>query len=72
MLKKSASNSCMLHVSPTRIGGVLIEWEDRATQHEVEISSDRSIGFLQMDRTTGQIERNQYHLAISLWLSCHL
>ena len=56
MWKKSTSNSCVLHVSPTRNGGVLIEWEDRAMQHEVEISSDRSIGFLHLDKATGQIE----------------
>jgi hypothetical protein len=60
MLNKSASNSCVLHVSPTRNGGILIEWEDRATQHEVEINSDRSIGFLHLDKTTGQIETRKF------------
>ncbi len=54
MLKKTTPNSCVLHVSPSRNGGVLIEWEDRAKQHEVEISPDRSIGFLHLDKTTGQ------------------
>jgi hypothetical protein len=58
--KKSTSNSRDLHVSPTRNGGVLIEWEDRARQHEVEISSDRSIGFLHLDRATGQIETRKF------------
>jgi hypothetical protein len=60
MLKKSTANSCELHVSPTRNGGVLIEWEDRARQHEVEISPDRSIGFLHMDKATGQIETRKF------------
>ena len=60
MLKKSPSNSCTLHVSPTRTGGVLIDWENRATQHEVEISADRSIGFLHLDKTTGQIETRKF------------
>jgi hypothetical protein len=60
MLKKSTSNTCTLHVSPTRNGGVLIEWEDRATQHEVEISQDRSIAFLHLDKTTGQIETRKF------------
>jgi hypothetical protein len=58
--KKSTSNSCTLHVSPTRIGGVLIEWENGAMQHEVEISPDRSIGFLHLDKTTGQIETRKF------------
>lgn len=58
--KKAVSNSCVLHVSPTRIGGVLIEWEDRARQHEVEISPDRSIGFLHLDKTNGQIEMRKF------------
>lgn len=56
MWKKSTANSCALHVSPTRNGGVLIEWEDRAMKHEVEISRDRSLSFLHFDKTTGQME----------------
>lgn len=60
MLKISTSNSYALHVSPTRNGGILIEWEDRAMQHEVEISPDRSIGFLHLDKTTGQIETRKF------------
>src|SRR5207244_4038091 len=46
LLKKSTANPCTLHVSPTRVGGVLLEWEDRVTQHEFDMSPDRSIGFL--------------------------
>lgn len=60
MLRKSTPDSCTLHVSPTRLGGVLIEWEDRTAQHEVEISPDRSIGFLHLDKTTGQIETRKF------------
>jgi hypothetical protein len=60
MLKKPTSSSCELHVSPTRNGGILIEWEDRAMQHEVEINPDRSIGFLHLDKTTGQIETRKF------------
>jgi hypothetical protein len=29
MLKKSAAEPGALHVSPTRVGGILIDWEDR-------------------------------------------
>src|SRR5438445_13805029 len=58
--KKSPLNVRVLHVSPTRTGGVLIEWEDPVRQHEVEINSDRSIGFLHLDKATGQIETRQF------------
>jgi hypothetical protein len=60
LLQKSTSSSCVLHVSPTRIGGILIEWEDPAMQHEVEITPDRSIGFLHLDKNTGQIETRKF------------
>lgn len=60
MWKKSASNSCVLHASPTRNGGILIEWEDRGMQHEVEISPDRSIGFLHLDKATGEIVTRKF------------
>jgi hypothetical protein len=56
----SASNEWSVQVSPTRIGGVLIEWEDRAKQHEVEIGPDQSIGFLHLHKTTGQIETRKF------------
>src|SRR5689334_835860 len=64
MLKKSSSEPSAVYVTPTRIGGVLIEWEDRAAQHEVEISSDRSIAFLHFDKATGQIETRTYRPSI--------
>lgn len=60
MWEKSTMSSYALHVTPTRNGGVLIDWEDRAKQHEVEISPDRSIGFLHLDKTTGQIETRKF------------
>ncbi len=47
-------------VSPTRIGGVLIEWEDRLFQHEVELNPDGSVGFLHFDKTTKQIETRKF------------
>jgi hypothetical protein len=58
--KQSTSNPFVFHISPTRTGGVLIEWEDRAMQHEVEISPDRSIGFLHLDKITRQIETRKF------------
>src|SRR5438132_12737080 len=59
MLNKGTADSDILHVSPTRIGGVLIEWEDPSMQHEVEINPDRSIGFLHLNKSNGHIETHQ-------------
>jgi hypothetical protein len=56
MLRTSSFNPCVLHMSPTRVGGILIEWEDPAAQHEVDIAPDRSIGFLHLNKATGHIE----------------
>jgi len=60
MLQKSSSGQQLLHVSPTRIGGVLIEWEDATMQHEVEFNPDRSVGFLHLDKATGQIATRNF------------
>src|SRR5262245_39947199 len=60
MLRKSSAGPAELHVNPTRVGGVLIEWEDKAMEHEVEINPDRSIGFLHLNKTTGQIETRKF------------
>ena len=45
-----------IHVTPGRTGGVLIEWEDRLMQHEVEINPDGSVHFLHFNKNTQQIE----------------
>ena len=55
-LWKSTAEPCSIQVSPTRVGGVLIEWENESWQHEVEINPDRSMGFLHLNRATGVIE----------------
>jgi hypothetical protein len=60
LLSKSTAQPCTLHVSPTRVGGVLIEWEDPLKQHEVEINPDSSIGFLHLNRATGQMETRKF------------
>jgi hypothetical protein len=44
------------HVSPTRTGGILIEWEAAELQHEVEISPDQSFAFLHFNKATGHTE----------------
>ncbi len=60
MLKKSTSDPGILHVNPTRIGGILIEWEDSFMQHEIEINPDRSIGFLHLNKANGHIETRKF------------
>src|SRR4051812_23127857 len=49
-----------LHVSPTRMGGVLIEWEDALWQHEVEVNPDGSMSFLHLNKRTSQIETRKF------------
>jgi len=51
---------CVLHVSPTRVGGVLIEWQNGLIEHEVDLSPDGSIGFLHRHSATGQIETRRF------------
>jgi hypothetical protein len=54
-LRKSAASPCELQVSPTRVGGVLIQWETPAMEHEIDITPDHGFGFLHLDKATGQI-----------------
>jgi hypothetical protein len=56
MLRNRSAPSNSLHVSPTRTRGVLVEWEDAAAEHEVEISPDRSFSFLHVNKATGHTE----------------
>src|SRR6266850_8424305 len=56
LLKKSAAGDAAIHVNPTRIGGVLIEWEDPSRQHEIDLGPDGSIGFLHLTKSSGHIE----------------
>jgi hypothetical protein len=61
MLRKSVTEPGVLHVSPTRVGGILIDWEDRSMQHEVELNPDCSIGFLHLNKATGCIQSSLFH-----------
>lgn len=56
LLRKGADAANVVHVSPTRTGGVLIEWEDAFVQHEVEIHPDQSFAFLHLNKATGHID----------------
>jgi hypothetical protein len=60
ILDKSGTEASELHVTPTRIGGVLIEWEERSAQHEVELNPDCSISFLHFDKGTGQVSTQKF------------
>jgi hypothetical protein len=60
VLTTSTSKDLVLHVSPTRTGGVLIEWEGALMQHEVELVPDGSIGFLHLEKRTGHIESHKF------------
>jgi hypothetical protein len=56
LLQRRAGTPGVVHVSPTRTGGVLVEWEDAIMQHEVEINSDQSFAFLHLNKVTGHID----------------
>ena len=56
LLRTRAVNPVVVHVNPTRTGGILIEWEDGVMQHEVEINPDHSLAFLHLNKTTGHID----------------
>src|SRR5437868_7438198 len=60
MLRRITSPPLVLHVTPTRVGGVLIEWAGDVIQHEIEINPDRSIGFLHQNKITGQIDSRKF------------
>jgi hypothetical protein len=60
MLRRSAADPGVLHVNPTRVGGILIDWEDRSMQHEVELNPDCSIGFLHLNKATGDIQTRKF------------
>jgi hypothetical protein len=60
LLRKTPSGIQALHVNPTRVGGVLIEWEDPVHEHEIDVNPDRSISFLHRHKTTGRIDTRKF------------
>jgi hypothetical protein len=54
--RKRAVDPCVVHLSPSRTGCILIEWEGAAVQYEVEINPDQSFAFLHLNKATGSIE----------------
>ena len=59
-INKSSLGARTLHVSPTRVGGVLVEWDDTAMEHEVEIDPDLCLSFLHLQKATGQITTRSF------------
>jgi hypothetical protein len=60
MLARSSAAPTEMHVSPTRVGGILIDWEADAIEHEMELSPDGSIGFLHHNKKTGGIATRKF------------
>ncbi len=60
MIARFSVTPAEFHVSPTRVGGVLIDWEDDAIEHEMELSPDCSIGFLHHNKGTGSITTRKF------------
>jgi hypothetical protein len=58
--KGHTPNAKVLHVSPTRIGGALIEWEDELAEHEVECNPDGSVSFLHLNKKSQQVETRKF------------
>lgn len=56
LLRKRTETPGPVHVSPTRTGGILIEWQDGVMQHEVDINPDQTFAFLHLNTATGHIE----------------
>jgi hypothetical protein len=59
-LRRSGRGASTLHVSPTRVGGVLLEWDDPTMEHEVEINPDLGLRFLHLHKVTGQITTRRF------------
>ena len=60
MLARSTASPPEFHVSPTRIGGVLIEWNGDSIEHEMELSPDGSIGFVHHNKATGAVASRKF------------
>src|SRR4051794_29787161 len=58
--RRKDANFDPLHVSPTRIGGVLIESGDTAFEHEVEIGPNGKISFLHVNKSNGQCTSREF------------
>lgn len=60
-VRRDADRYPGLSVTPTRVGGVMILWEDQDHEHELEVEPDGSVEFLHESKLTGQMETQKYH-----------
>ncbi len=49
-----------IRVHPTRVGGVLIEWEDEHYEHELEVYPDGHLELLHENKATGVMEEEKF------------
>lgn len=59
-MTRASASPPEFHVSPTRVGGVLIEWGGDSVEHEVELSPDGGVCFLHHDNVTGAIATRKF------------
>lgn len=52
-LRHPAGSEEQIFVCPSRDGGVMVEWIDASSEHELEVNPDGSLGFLHQDKVTG-------------------
>lgn len=60
VMEKVTDQNFNLHVMPTRVGGVQLEWQDATQEHELEIDTDGSIELLHVDRVTGAMTEEKF------------
>lgn len=58
--RRSGNTFADIFVHPGRAGGVLIEWSDPLSEHELEIEPDGTWGFLHTDRATGHMTERRF------------
>jgi hypothetical protein len=55
-IRRDADAFSVLYTTPTRVGGVMLVWEDREFEYELEIEPDDLVELLQQSKSTKQIE----------------
>jgi hypothetical protein len=60
LLEKERRVDRHIRVHPTRVGGVLIEWEDDRYEHELEVYPDGRLELLHENKATGEMEERRF------------
>ena len=61
LLERAAGVDRRIRVHPTRVGGVLIEWEDERHEHELEVYPAGRLELLHEVKATGEMVERQFH-----------